>query len=49
MLNAKRRLHAIFSSSVVPRPIAFVSTISATGVENLAPFRRVPYCSQSVS
>ncbi len=28
----------ILISSVVPRPIAFVSTISADGVNNLAPF-----------
>ena len=28
-------------SGIVPRPIAFVSSVSADGVENLAPFRYV--------
>ena len=30
--------YGLLSSLIVPRPIAFVSTISPTGVENLAPF-----------
>ncbi|KAF9224534.1 hypothetical protein BS17DRAFT_752656 [Gyrodon lividus] len=32
------KLYALMISGVVPRPIAFVSTISEDGVENLAPF-----------
>ncbi|KAG2122507.1 hypothetical protein BD769DRAFT_1777144 [Suillus cothurnatus] len=31
--------HKLLSSGIVPRPIAFVSTISEEGIENLAPFR----------
>ena len=30
--------YSLLSNLVVPRPIAFVSTLSASGVENLAPF-----------
>lgn len=32
------RIYDIMSGSVVPRPIAFVSTLSADGIQNLAPF-----------
>lgn len=32
-------LYKLLISGIVPRPIAFVSTISEDGVENLAPFR----------
>ncbi|KAL4067134.1 hypothetical protein V8B97DRAFT_2025233 [Scleroderma yunnanense] len=34
----QRKLSALLVSGIVPRPIAFVSTVSETGVENLAPF-----------
>ncbi|KAI5997061.1 hypothetical protein EDD15DRAFT_2412765 [Pisolithus albus] len=33
------RLYPLMISAIVPRPIAFVSSVSTTGVENLAPFR----------
>ncbi|KAF9236880.1 hypothetical protein BU15DRAFT_88937 [Melanogaster broomeanus] len=33
-----RLLHLLMISGIVPRPIAFVSTVSETGVENIAPF-----------
>ena len=32
-------VYKILSGCVVPRPIAFVSTISPAGIRNLAPFR----------
>ncbi|KAF9809018.1 hypothetical protein IEO21_07643 [Rhodonia placenta] len=32
------KLYALMTSGIVPRPIAFVSTISEDGVENLSPF-----------
>lgn len=32
------KLYALMISGIVPRPVAFVSTISESGVENLAPF-----------
>ncbi|KAI6044123.1 hypothetical protein EDC04DRAFT_2599711 [Pisolithus marmoratus] len=32
------RLYPLMISAIVPRPIAFVSSVSGTGVENLAPF-----------
>jgi flavin reductase (DIM6/NTAB) family NADH-FMN oxidoreductase RutF len=35
---APREVYALLVETVVPRPIAFVSTISAEGVPNLAPF-----------
>src|ERR1700721_138686 len=35
---AHRDLYNILISAVVPRPIAWVSTLSASGVPNLAPF-----------
>ena len=34
----KRALHELFTSAVVPRPIAWVSTVGANKVFNLAPF-----------
>ncbi|KAG6331335.1 hypothetical protein ID866_7756 [Astraeus odoratus] len=34
----KMSVYKLMVSGVVPRPIAFVSTVSETGVENLAPF-----------
>ncbi|KAF8529751.1 hypothetical protein BU17DRAFT_36668 [Hysterangium stoloniferum] len=34
----KRKLYALMISGIIPRPIAFVSTISDDGVPNLAPF-----------
>jgi hypothetical protein len=37
--NNIRALYQLMTSGIVPRPIAFVSTISHDGVENLAPFR----------
>jgi len=36
--KSTRERYALIISSVVPRPIAFVSTLSKNGVENLAPF-----------
>ncbi|GHU37798.1 flavin reductase [Clostridia bacterium] len=33
-----RHAHDLLASSMIPRPIAWVSTISASGVVNLAPF-----------
>lgn len=36
-----RDLYKLMISGIVPRPIAFVSTISEDGVENLAPFRYI--------
>lgn len=35
---APRALHELLTGTVVPRPIALVSTVSAEGVGNLAPF-----------
>jgi flavin reductase (DIM6/NTAB) family NADH-FMN oxidoreductase RutF len=37
-LPAGKSLYALLISAVTPRPIAFVSTQSAAGVTNLAPF-----------
>jgi len=34
----KRELHELFMSAILPRPIAFVSTIGEDGVFNAAPF-----------
>jgi len=34
-----RALYQLMTSGIIPRPIAFVSSISHDGVENLAPFR----------
>ena len=31
--------YALMISGIAPRPIAFVSSVSESGVENLAPFR----------
>ncbi len=33
-----RNVYRLMTGVIVPRPIAFVSTVSATGVRNLAPF-----------
>jgi len=35
---SKRESHELFMSAIVPRPIAFVSTVGEDGVFNLAPF-----------
>ena len=41
----KRDLHELFVSAILPRPIAFVSTIGKDGVFNLAPFSFfIPLC-----
>jgi len=41
----KRELHELFMSAILPRPIAFVSTIGDDGVFNAAPFSCVaPIC-----
>jgi flavin reductase (DIM6/NTAB) family NADH-FMN oxidoreductase RutF len=42
-----RELHYLLMSSVVPRPIAWVSTVSGDGVFNLAPFSA--YCVMSIN
>jgi len=34
----KRESHELFMSAIVPRPIAFVSTVGEDGIFNLAPF-----------
>lgn len=34
-----RELYRLMTSGIVPRPIAFVSSLSNAGVANLAPFR----------
>ncbi|KAH7903376.1 hypothetical protein BJ138DRAFT_1074133 [Hygrophoropsis aurantiaca] len=39
----RMKLYTLMISGIVPRPIAFVSTISESGVENLAPFRQVTH------
>ncbi|KAI6110783.1 hypothetical protein EDD16DRAFT_1609684 [Pisolithus croceorrhizus] len=39
------RLYPLMISAIVPRPIAFVSSVSTTGVENLAPFSNPPLVS----
>lgn len=36
-----RNAYKLLTSAIVPRPIAFVSSLSASGVPNLAPFRSV--------
>lgn len=35
---SQRDLHQFMLGSLIPRPIAFVSTVSSTGINNLAPF-----------
>ena len=40
-LTLSRELYRLMISGIIPRPIAFVSSISASGVPNLAPFRSV--------
>jgi len=43
----KRDLYKFFVTAIIPRPIAFVSTISENGVFNLAPFSFfAPLCSK---
>ena len=42
----QRDLHHILTGAIVPRPIAWVSTIGADGIFNLAPFSA--YCSVSM-
>lgn len=37
-VTAPRDLYKLLTGSVLPRPIAFVSTVSAGGIPNLAPF-----------
>lgn len=34
-----RETYRFLTSAIVPRPIAFVSSLSADGIPNLAPFR----------
>ena len=36
--HAPRDVYRLMTAMIVPRPIAFVSTLSGTGVRNLAPF-----------
>ena len=36
-----RLVYKLLISAVVPRPIAFVASLSESGIPNLAPFRRV--------
>lgn len=38
LMNYPRKLYQLMVSGIVPRPIAFVSSVSEAGVENLAPF-----------
>lgn len=35
----RRTMYRLLTSAIIPRPIAFVSTLSTDGVANLAPFR----------
>ena len=35
---SKKNMHELFMSAILPRPIAFVSTIGEDGIFNLAPF-----------
>lgn len=44
-----RKLYQLMISGIVPRPIAFVSSISEAGIENLAPFRCFISSTQSVT
>ena len=39
VLTTRRDLYQLMKSAIVPRPIAFVSTTSADGIDNIAPFR----------
>src|SRR5437660_11232290 len=34
----ERRAYRLMISALIPRPIAFVSTVSRTGIDNCAPF-----------
>ncbi|KAF9003301.1 hypothetical protein BDQ17DRAFT_1425270 [Cyathus striatus] len=38
VISWRRKLYALMTSGIAPRPIAFVSSVSADGVENLAPY-----------
>ncbi|KAL0574245.1 hypothetical protein V5O48_007716 [Marasmius crinis-equi] len=38
-----RDIYALMLTGVYPRPVAFVSSVSETGVENIAPFRGFSY------
>jgi hypothetical protein len=40
--NLSRDLHELFMSAILPRPIAWVSTIIKNGVYNLAPSAPLP-------
>lgn len=35
----RRDMYRLLTSAAIPRPVAFVSTVSTTGVRNLAPMR----------
>jgi len=39
LLTIIRKLYSLLLTGIVPRPIAFVSTISPEGIENIAPYR----------
>lgn len=41
-------LYKLMISGIAPRPIAFVSTISDDGIENLAPYRYARICLDSL-
>ena len=37
--SSSRELYPLMVSGIIPRPIALVSSLSASGIPNLAPFR----------
>ncbi|KAG5645282.1 hypothetical protein DXG03_006584 [Asterophora parasitica] len=39
--ESPKKLYELLLSGIVPRPVAFVSTISEDGITNIAPFRHV--------
>ncbi|PFH51553.1 hypothetical protein AMATHDRAFT_142276 [Amanita thiersii Skay4041] len=39
-------VYPLLTSAIIPRPVAFVSTLSSDGIPNLAPFRCVIMCNQ---
>ena len=41
--SACRKLYLLMISGIIPRPIAFVSSMSGDGKHNLAPFRCVGF------
>ncbi|KAL1751842.1 hypothetical protein FB107DRAFT_221189 [Schizophyllum commune] len=45
----QRELYQLMKSGVVPRPIAFVSTTSADGIDNIAPFSSLSFVTGVVS